>query len=121
MNTNNSIDTIQIEQKGNNYIKISDNKLLLITQKQPNRLKRTFSAINSHDRNNNINDGHPIHQKDKLNLKRDITPDKLSNYNQNINNSILKINDNSTTRKFYLIKRTPKKMDIKIRCQILKE
>ena len=110
MNTNNSIDTIKIEQKGNNYIKISDSKLLLITQKQNNKLKRTFSAINHHDKNNNnIYEAHQSHQKDKLKLKRDITPDKISNFNQNINNSILKINDNSASRKFYLIKRTPRK------------
>ena len=100
-NTNNSIDTIKIEQKsGNNYVKIKENKLLIINQKQPNRLKRTFSAINSQEKNNNNN------QKEKLKIGRDITPDKL---NQNINNSILKINDNSTGRKFYLLKKTPKK------------
>ena len=104
VNPNNSIDTIKIEQKsGNNYVKIKDNKLLIINQKQPNRLKRTFSAINSQEKNNNNN------QKEKLKIGRDITPDKISNYNQNINNSILKINDNSTGRKFYLLKKTPKK------------
>ena len=109
MNTNNSIDAIAIEQKGSNYIKINDNKLLLITQKQPNKIKRTFSAINSHDKNNNLPEAHPTHQKDKLKLKRDITPDKLLNYNPNINNSILKINDNTSNRRFYLIKKTPRK------------
>ena len=110
MNTNNSIDTIKIDQKGNNYIKINDSKLLLITQKQTNKLKRTFSAINSHDKNNNnINESQSIHQKEKLKLKNDITPVELLNCNRNINNSILKINDNSSNRKFYLIKRTPRK------------
>lgn len=108
INVNNSIDTIQIDQKGNNYVKINDNKLLLIAQNKPSKLKRTFSALNNQEKNNNMQP-HTFHPKEKLKLKRDITPDKLSNYNQNINNSILKINDNSTSRKFYLIKRTPKK------------
>ena len=108
VNTNNSIDTIKIEQKnGNNYVKIKDNKLLIINQKQPNRLKRTFSAVNSQEKNNNNNNNN--NQKEKLMIGKDITPDKLSNYNQNISNSILKINDNSTSRKFYLLKKTPKK------------
>ena len=110
VNTNNSIDAFKIEQKsGNNYVKINDNKLLIINQKQPNRLKRTFSAINNHEKNNNIYQAHQKQQKDKMKIKRDVTPDKLSNFNQIINNSILKINDNSTSRKFYLLKRTPKK------------
>ena len=111
-NINNSINSITIEQKGNNYVKINDNKLLLIAQNKPSKLKRTFSALNNHDKNNknnNIYREHIIHPKEKLKLKRDTTPDKLSNINQNINNSLLKINDNPTNRKFYLIKRTPKK------------
>ena len=111
-NINNSINSITIEQKGNNYVKINDNKLLLIAQNKPSKSKRTFSALNNHDKNNknnNIYQEHIIHPKEKLKLKRDTTPDKLSNINQNINNSLLKINDNPTNRKFYLIKRTPKK------------
>ena len=111
MNPNNSIDVINIDQKGNNYIKINENKLLLIAQKQSNRLKRTFSAINNHEKNENNNTNiYPdkfLYQKEKIKMKRDITPDRLSNYNKNINNSILKINANN--RKFYLLKRTPKK------------
>ena len=120
-NINNSINSITIEQKGNNYVKINDNKLLLIAQNKPSKSKRTFSALNNHDKNNknnNIYQEHIIHPKEKLKLKRDTTPDKLSNINQNINNSLLKINDNPTNRKFYLIKRTPKKMDIKTLCLI---
>jgi len=118
ININNSIDLIKIDQKNNNnYRKICDNKLLLIAQNRSNnKLKRTFSAISNHDKNkinynpiNGVNQPNQNNKKEKLKLKRDITPDKLSNYNQNINDSILKISENSNNRILYLIKRTPKK------------
>ena len=116
-NINNSIDVIKVEQTGNNYTKINDNKILLINQVKTSKLKRNNSAINNNIKNNfhRINSMHNVHlhnQKDKLKIKRDITPDKDSIYNQN-NNSLLKLNDNINSSVLYLLKKTPRKISYK--------
>ena len=108
---NNSIDIIKVEQKDNNYKKLNNTKLLLITQNKNNKIKRTHSAINIKNNVNHLNNIHHtlLHiQNEKLKNKRDITPDKASNGNQNLSNSILKLNDNSKNGKYYLIKKSPR-------------
>jgi hypothetical protein len=114
ININNSIDLIRCEQKSNNYRKINENKLLLFAQNKSNKLKRTFSAIRSEKRKNKINfnslnSNNQVNQnnkKEKMKLKRDITPDKL---NYIISNNTLKINENTNKKILYLLKKTPKK------------
>ena len=115
-NINNSIDIIKIEQKESDYKKLNNKKLLLITQNKINKIKRTHSAINIKNNFNHLNNIHHtlLHiQKEKLKNKRDITPDKASNGNQNLSNSILKINDNSKNGKFYLFKKSPRNISYK--------
>ena len=115
-NLNNSIDIIKVEQKDSNYRKLNNKKLLLITQNKNNKIKRTHSAINIKNNFNHLNNIHHTllyMQKEKLKNKRDITPDKVSNGNQNLSNSILKLNDNSKNGKFYLIKNSPRNISYK--------
>lgn len=115
-NINNSIDIIKVDQKDCNYKKLNNSKLLLINQNKVNKIKRTHSAINIKNNFNHLNNIHYtlLHiQKEKLKNKRDITPDKASNGNQNLSNSILKLNDNSKNNKYYLIKKTPRNVSYK--------
>ena len=107
-NINNSIDST--------YKKLNNKKLLLITQNKINKIKRTHSAINIKNNFNHLNNIHHtlMHiQKEKLKNKRDITPDKASNGNQNLSNSILKLNNNSKNGKYYLIKKSPRNISYK--------
>jgi hypothetical protein len=115
-NINNSIDIIKVEQKDSNYRKLNNKKLLLITQNKNNKIKRTHSAINIKNNFNHLNNIHHtlLHiQKEKLKNKRDITPEKASNGNQNLSNSILKLNDNSKNGKLYLFKKSPRNISYK--------
>ena len=115
-NMNNSIDIIKVEQKDSNYKKVNNKKLLLITQNKINKIKRTHSAINIKNNFNHLNNIHHtlLHiQNEKLKNKRDITPDKASSSNQNLSNSILKLNDNSKNGKYYLVKKSPRNISYK--------